>query len=80
MSMKRALILSIGFFLFISGFLSLMLMMTGLHLSYLGFLDFFGRGFGFLLRLLMIIGGIVMIYLLNIDNEEEFDDEDETSN
>jgi hypothetical protein len=77
--MKRAIILSLGFFLFISGFLSLILMMTGLKLSFLGFLDFFGRGFGFLLRLLMIIGGIVMIYLLNIEEEEELGEDEELS-
>lgn len=69
--MKRAIILSIGFFLFISGFLSLVLMMTGLQLSYLGFLDYFGKGPGFLLRIVMIIAGIVMIYMLNLDKEEE---------
>lgn len=69
--MKRAVILSLGFFLFMAGFLSLILMMTGLQLSFLAFLDYFGRGFGFLLRLLMIIVGIVMVYLLTIQDDDE---------
>ena len=53
----------IGFLLFIIGGLALVLSLIGVQLSYLTWLDYPGRLFGFLMRLLMILAGIVMVVL-----------------
>ena len=63
----------IGFSLLIIGFLSLVLMLVGVQLSYLTWIDNLGRLTGFVIRLLMITGGIVMIVLTqsNWRNQED---------
>ena len=53
----------IGFVLIILGFLSLVLMMVGVQLSFLTWIDAPGRLFGFVMRLLLIIGGFIIITL-----------------
>ena len=57
----------IGFVLIILGFLSLVLMMVGVQLSFLTWIDAPGRLFGFVFRLLLIIGGFVIITLTQTD-------------
>lgn len=53
----------IGFVLIMVGFSALALMLIGVQLSFLTWLDAPGRLIGFLLRIAMIIGGIVIIVL-----------------
>ena len=60
---SKSLYAILGFSLLIIGFLSLVLMLVGVKLSYLVWIDHFGRLTGFIIRLLMITGGIVMIVL-----------------
>ena len=55
--------LILGFLLFLFGFLALILTLVGLQISFLAFLDEPGRTFGLVMRLLMIFGGVVMMYL-----------------
>ncbi len=55
--------LILGFLLFFTGFIALVLMLVGLQLSFMAFIDAPGRAFGFALRLLMVFGGVVMMYL-----------------
>lgn len=71
--MKKALWLTIGFLLFIIGFTALVLMAIGVQLSYLTWIDVAGPVFGFLIRILLIVGGIVIVYLTATDwrNQEE---------
>ena len=57
----------LGFVLIILGFLSLVLMLVGVQLSFLTWIDAAGRLGGFLLRLLMIISGFVIIALTQTD-------------
>ena len=59
--MNKPIITFIGFFLLISGMLNLTLVLIGVQLAPFVFLDFAGRGIGFLMKLLMIIIGIVLI-------------------
>ena len=59
--MNKPIVTFIGFFLLISGMLNLTLVLVGVQLAPFVFLDFAGRGIGFLMKLLMIIIGIVLI-------------------
>ena len=61
--MKKSALSIIGFLLFTIGFVSLLLMATGLRLSYLSFIDKLGNLPGLLIRLGMIVIGIVLIYV-----------------
>ncbi|MDX1477462.1 MAG: hypothetical protein R3301_07120 [Saprospiraceae bacterium] len=55
--------LVLGFLLFLFGFLALILMLVGLKLSFLVFIDAPGPAFGLAVRLVMIFGGVVMMYV-----------------
>ena len=59
--MNRPIITFIGFFLLIAGMLNLTLVLVGVKLAPFVFLDYAGRGIGFLIKLLMVIIGIVLI-------------------
>lgn len=61
--MKASLLTIIGFALFIIGFLALLLMLLGLNLTYLKFIDNGGRLLGMLIRISMIILGLIMVYV-----------------
>lgn len=61
----------IGFILFILGFVALSLSLVGINLSFLSFLDRISPLFGFVIKLLMIVGGIVMVILARTDWEKE---------
>lgn len=60
----------LGFLLVGVGFLALVLSLIGLKLSYLTWLDAPGPLFGFLMRIVMIVGGFIVIYLAQMDPEE----------
>jgi hypothetical protein len=64
----------LGFVLIIIGMLSLILMVVGVQLSFLTWIDALGRLGGFLIRLLMIIGGFVIITLSQTDWRNVEDD------
>jgi len=53
--------LTVGFALFILGFLSLILNLIGINLIFLQWLDFSGKTLGWFLRLLMVVFGLVCI-------------------
>lgn len=53
----------IGFILFLIGTLSVILALVGLNLSFLSFLDQFGAGFAFTVKLIMIFGGMILFYV-----------------
>jgi uncharacterized membrane protein len=61
----RTILIILGFLLFISGFIALILMLVGLQLSYLTWIDAPSRTFGLVIRLAMILGGLIMVYLAN---------------
>lgn len=69
--MNKGIITFIGFLLFLFGFVSLVLSMIGIQLAFLTWIDIPGRLFGFVFRLLMIIGGIVLVAAFQIDWEAE---------
>jgi len=69
--MSKAIYTTIGFLLFIIGFLALGLSLVGVQLSFLTWIDVPGRLFGFATRLVMIIGGIIIVVLTRTDWREE---------
>jgi hypothetical protein len=71
--MKKGIFSTIGFLLFITGGTALVLSLVGVKLAFLTWIDAGGALLGFLIRLGMLIGGIVIAALANTDwrNEEE---------
>ncbi len=59
--------MSAGFLLFILGFSALVLSLVGVQLAFLTWLDAPGRLFGFLMKILMVVAGIVVVYLASTD-------------
>jgi hypothetical protein len=70
-SMRKSILTLIGFFLFVFGFLSLVLSMVGVQLVFLTWLDTLGRLLGFLARVIMILAGISIVALAQIDWKKE---------
>ena len=69
--MKKGLFTALGFTLFILGSSALVLSLVGIRLSFLTWIDGAGRLTGFIVRLLMIVGGIVIAVLANTDWRNE---------
>lgn len=68
---NKGLIMLIGFLLAGIGFIALILSLIGLQLSFLTWLDAPGRLFGFLMRIVMIVAGIIIVYMAQLDTESE---------
>ncbi len=69
---KKAIYAIFGFSLFIIGFLALFLMLVGVQLSYLTWIDANGRLIGFIIRIVMVLAGAIIIFLTQTDwNKEE---------
>ncbi len=62
MTKNKGILTLVGFLLAGIGFMALILSLVGLQLAFLTWIDAPGRLFGFLMRLLMILAGIVIIY------------------
>lgn len=58
---NKGLLSLIGFLLFFFGFLSILLSVVGVKLIFLTWVDAFGRGTGFLIKILMVIAGFVVV-------------------
>lgn len=71
MNKNKGIITLVGFLLAGVGFLALILKVVGLQLSYLTWIDGPGPLFGFAIRILMIVTGIVMIVLVQSDFKGE---------
>jgi len=70
----RYIFLILGFLLFITGMLSVILILIGANLSYLTWIDKPGSPRGIIIRMLMIGGGLMMSYLaLNPIKDEDED-------
>ena len=70
----RHIVLILGFLLFVTGVISLVLIMIGANLSFLAWIDSPGSPRGIIIRILMIGGGLMMAYLaLNPIKDENND-------
>ena len=63
MQKNKGLITLIGFVLVSLGFMALILSIVGVKFAFLLWIDKPGPLFGFIVRLLMIIGGFTLVYL-----------------
>lgn len=61
----------VGFLMAGTGFLALVLSLVGVKLVFLTWIDKPGPLFGFLIRLIMIILGMVIIYMTQANFEKE---------
>ena len=62
MNRSRIILLIIGFLLFVTGFISFVLILIGANLSFLVWIDRPGTPQGIIIRILMIGGGLVLAY------------------
>lgn len=68
--MKKSTLSLIGFTIFFLGFISIVLSMVQLKLSFLAFLDTPGRTFGLVAKLLMVFVGMIMLYWSKMDHNK----------
>ncbi|MFN4080080.1 MAG: hypothetical protein ACK4NS_04220 [Saprospiraceae bacterium] len=61
----------IGFLLFVFGFTAMLLQMVGVNWYFLQFLEWGGRLFSFVVKVLMTIGGVLLVVVANTDWERE---------
>lgn len=61
----------IGFLIFLIGMSALVLSLVGVKLSFLTFIDQPSPMIGFLIRLVMVFGGIIIIVLAQTDWQKE---------
>lgn len=69
MNRNKAVLTLVGFILAGLGFMALVLSVVGAKLSFLVWIDYAGAFWGFVIRLLMILVGIIIIYLAQTDFE-----------
>ena len=67
---KSSVLTLFGFLLFLFGMVALILTLVGLQLSFLAFIDAGGRTVGLVVRLLMIFGGVIIMFLARTDWSE----------
>ena len=60
---RATILLTIGFLLFFTGFISLILMLVGARFSFLAFIDAGGQTLGLVIRLIMTFGGLALAYV-----------------
>lgn len=68
---KKGIMTLLGFLLFLFGVISIVLALVGLKISALNIIYLFGPGIALLIQLIMIFGGIILVYLANFDPEED---------
>ena len=64
---KKDLYTLIGFLMFVIGLTSIIFNIVGVEWVILKWLSHFNAMFGFLLKLLMVVGGLVIIYLNKVN-------------
>jgi len=69
--MGKALYSILGFTLFVLGTMALVFSLVGIQISFLTWMDKPGRLIGLILRLVMIVGGIVVVFLARTDWRED---------
>ena len=59
----------LGFVIAGTGFLALVLSLVGIQLSFLTWIEYPGRLFGFLAKVVMVMAGVIILYIYNSDFE-----------
>jgi hypothetical protein len=68
---NKGLLLLLGYLLFTLGITSVIMELVGTHWYFMAWLEHFGALFTFILKILMMIGGILLIVLARVDWERE---------
>ncbi|MEE9439471.1 MAG: hypothetical protein V3V14_10760 [Saprospiraceae bacterium] len=68
---KISVLSTIGFLMFIIGFVSIVLSLVGLQFSLLSFLNVFGQGSAFVIKLLMLFVGLIIVYVVKMPVEND---------
>ena len=61
----------LGFAMIIFGFTAIILQMVGIHWAFLGFLEYFGRLFAFVAKIVLVMAGVLFFILARTDWERE---------
>jgi len=64
---NRGILTLLGFLLFIIGFTAICLMLMGIQFTFLAWIDAPGQLFGFIGRLVMIIGGFLLVAIDGVE-------------
>ncbi len=73
---NKALWTTVGFLLIIIGFLALAMSMVGLKFAFLQWMDLLGGLGSFITKLVMVLGGFVLVYMAQTDLYQGEDEEE----
>jgi len=76
MLQNKTLWTTIGFLLVVLGFLALAMSMVGLKFAFLQWMDLLGGLGSFIAKLVMILGGFVLVYMAQTDLSQSEDEEE----
>ena len=68
---NRGVLMLISFLLVVFGVTALIMMLVGVNWAFMTFLDYPGRAFGMVIRILMIMVGVVLFVAAQTDWEKE---------
>jgi TRAP-type mannitol/chloroaromatic compound transport system permease small subunit len=77
---NKGLLTLLGYLLFLLGVTSIVMELVGTHWYFLGWLERTGRLFAFVLKILMIMGGVLLIVFSRTDWEREKRESSEEGN
>lgn len=69
--MKKGIWTLIGFLLFINGMVALILTLVSVKLAYLTWMDNISPLFGFIVKVLMVLAGVLVIVIASTDWDKE---------
>lgn len=73
---NKALWTTVGFLLILIGFLALAMSMVGLKFAFLQWMDLLGGLGSFITKLVMVLGGFVLVYMAQTDLSQAEDEEE----
>jgi len=73
--MNKGIITTLGYLLFLMGFLSILLSMVGLQLTFLSWLSGLGPGLSISIKLICLFSGLIIMYISKMPPErpEDYD-------
>lgn len=69
--MKKGYITALGYLLFLAGFMSILLSMVGLQLTFLSWISDLGVGLSILVKLVMLFSGLIIMYISKMPPEDD---------
>jgi len=71
LNMNKGLLTTVGYVLFAFGFLSILFSLVGLQLSVLKWMSAFGRTTALIIQLIMLFGGLIIMYISKFPPQED---------